>query len=113
MASEVLPAFLTDLPGDIAELFNDLAFQQEDFGGRSALSVFCGGATHRATAPNAWWQDHRVVERHRLPSHTPLRACESLRHALSRSLSDPMPTGQWVLPLTDGSNVHRACVPAV
>ena len=101
MASAALPEWATDLPGDIADFFNDLALIQEDRGGGSFWATGCCCATtEQVVGGKCMWQDQRIVSRNRLPSHTPLRCYDDEVAALGRKLSDMVPSGPWVLPLT-------------
>jgi hypothetical protein len=97
MASAALPEWLSDVPGDIAALFEELAMLQEHEGGRSCWSTTCCGAGTSeqvwdpASGGPPWWQNQRVVNRNRQPSHTPLRCYESVDQAFERKLADQIP----------------------
>ena len=101
MASAALPGWLSDVPGDLAALWEEAAMLQEDDGGKSYWTC-CAAQREVAWGPGElpWWQDQHVVNRNRLPSHTPMRCYESVDQALERRLSDELPKSKWILPLT-------------
>ena len=103
MASAALPAWLSDVPGDTAWLFETLAVLREHKHGRSILGMCCGSEVVEEAEleeNKPWWQDQCVVSIHRLPSHVPLRLCEGKTHALARRICDVVPVSKWILPLT-------------
>ena len=106
MASAALPAWLSDVPGDIAAFFEMLAYMHEDNRGQSRCGALC--PIGQSEVVDVWglrtppWQNQRVVERCRLPSHVPLYHFENVEAALARTLYQSVraPASNRVLALT-------------